>query len=513
MENQQLNDKHLRSAYSRWIYDPEDWARKVLGLKIITAQQSDYFRQLGLMVRAKHYKSENIPLTTELEKYAIKSGISIRAGKGRGKDTAGAVTILWLLDCWPQVKIPCVAPGEKQLKTVVWAECNKWLWNMSGDGSYTCVVRNQYIVRGEYIRRKAAEGTLGFAFQKTAVAKRDEDVEEKTMSGFHEKVMCILVTEADGVDDQILMALESTLTSPVNFMVLLYNPTRRTGLAFRSQDDPKESRNWVRLHWDDSPNEIVSPEYIQKKKEQYGEDSNYYRVYVAGEFPQAQSDAILSWDKIQAAVNREVQYLKYPTILSVDPSGDGKDDQMICIRQGPKVLLFKKASNPRGEDNGGDEILSLVQEHNVWEVIILKNGVGIGLYRYLKARLPRVRGFYEQEPSSKPEEYINRRAELWHKAEEIFKEGFISIPDDADFMFELNEAKWIPERRKRQVIDKKTMKKNLKYSPGRADSFIASLIRSLDFLTPDEDPDYNKIDRKNFHTKEFRGRPKGWMGA
>ena len=52
--------------------------------------------------------------------------VSVRSGHGTGKTTPMAWLVLWFLCTRKNVKIPCTAPTQAQLRDVLWAEIAKW---------------------------------------------------------------------------------------------------------------------------------------------------------------------------------------------------------------------------------------------------------------------------------------------------------------------------------------------------------------------------------------------------
>ena len=79
----------------------------------------------------------------------------------------------------------------------------------------------------------------------------------------------------------------------------------------------------------------TNKEEIQRWIEDYGEDSDYVRVNVRGEFPRAGSQQFISGEVVANVRKRDVgdQSRAYK-ILSVDVARFGDDQTVIGLRQG-----------------------------------------------------------------------------------------------------------------------------------------------------------------------------------
>ena len=71
-------------------------------------------------------RDEEEPLTEEDELYVRKRGISIRSGKGCGKDACAALINYWFLFCFHQSKTYLLAPSMDNLKSNLMAEMSLW---------------------------------------------------------------------------------------------------------------------------------------------------------------------------------------------------------------------------------------------------------------------------------------------------------------------------------------------------------------------------------------------------
>ena len=67
----------------------------------------------------------------------------------------------------------------------------------------------------------------------------------------------------------------------------------------------------------------------------FGDDSDYARVRVLGQFPRFSMKQFISHDLCQEAVDRPLVFEKYaPTVLGIDVAREGDDLSCICTRKG-----------------------------------------------------------------------------------------------------------------------------------------------------------------------------------
>jgi len=249
------------------------------------------------------------------------------SGKGTGKDAFTSWIIKWFLCCFPFCKIPCTANTGKQLKHVLWAEIRKWLRGSN--------VEDWLVLQSEKVFFKEQGGKEWFAVALTANVKGTKEEQAETLAGYHEENLMVVIDEASGLPDPVFKPLEDTLTWPVNFVLMIFNPTRRTGYAKDSQY--KNRKEWICLHWDAEESEIVTRESIEAKERRYGRGSNMFRMTVTGLPPHSDPDTLIPPEWVELAVDRDIgDVSEEPLFLGVDV-GAGGDPSIILHRRGNKV--------------------------------------------------------------------------------------------------------------------------------------------------------------------------------
>ena len=448
-----------------WRLSPRKFVIEALKIEekghFITAQQEEGLEELRKLVSAKLYKADGWVLTEEQAIYAKKVGISIQSGRGTGKDAMTGWCILWFLFCFEKSLVPCTAPTAHQLRDVLWREIAKWL-----KGS---AVEEHFVLQTDRLSFKESGGKEWFAVARTANPKSSQDEQEETLSGFHEEYMMIAVDEGSGVPDAVFRPLEGTLTQKVNFILLIFNPTRGSGFAIDSQT--KDRGQWVCLHWDAEKSEIVTKDSIENKAKKYGRDSNFFRVNVSGLPPKSDPDILIPWEWVMDAVGRELEPLDTDQDVFGFDVGAGGDKSFICHRTGPVIHPFIE------NDTSDSEVLTGWAMRNIFEkepkfVMIDKIGVGWGIAGNLRVRTQtEIIDVVVSEAAPNDDRFERLRDELWWRVRGLFERREISIPNDSEFIAELTTIKYDEKTNgKIKVESKKDMKKRGLQSPNKSDS-------------------------------------------
>lgn len=477
--------RKLAELYEGYMFDPLSWVREILGVKP-TRQQVQFFTALGKLLRAKFLLKYNPALIKEegLEDYATKKGITIPAGKGVGKDGCSGMTVPYFLDVWHEARIICTAPGEDQLKTITWPEVKRWVYaEDEKTHKPKCCVAETFDIGASTMYNKVTDKKRGFAFMKVAQKNSSEEMSSKTFDGQHSPVLVFIVTEADGVTEGVFTSMDSTMTEDLNFAILLFNPTRTTGYAFRSAFDDKESKNWIVLNWNAEDSELVSKASIERAK-QHGEDSSFYRVFVKGLPPNVEKDALIPFEWIMLARNREIENPpELKCCLGIDPAGQGHDRTQICNRTGGVVGKYKTIDKVRTAQIIDDiEDYCLMNDPAI--TFLDTNGVGTFLFPVLQRKIMNLRSIVSQSEPRDKTKFANKRAEVFWSLREAFENGMMSIPNDQELIEELTTIKYKKNNKKQILIESKDdIKRRIKRSPDKADSLSITFERGFNYIS------------------------------
>lgn len=509
VEQRAFEKNAIAEAYLIWMFDVYQWVVDIMGvLQVssdpadydekkparVTHQQKEYLDAVSAIWKAKYYAWNGYEMTDEEKASCKKMGVSVKAGKGTGKNASESWICAWALDCWGHtgLKIYVTAPGMDQItRDIVWPEMRKWIDRKDPQGNYCCKCRDKIVIQKELIyterrERGGKKSISAFMAPKVAPAQADDQQAAKTLDGLHEDYMIVYATEADGVREPVFTALETTLTRPMNIAILGYNPTRNTGFAAKTHKDAKEAESWITLTQNAEESPLVTKASIEKKRRN-GIHSNYYRTYVLGDFPLATSNSIIKWEWLMRAVeNKFVEDKTYPLMMATDPGGGGEDNTAIVYRRKGKVIDIEDFKGVVGKETTGEKCLESLLRHEADDCIVLRNSVGADVYMHLAKYFKKVKGVYER---NKVEiigpggiKFHDMRAYMWWCMADAFENGLMDIPNDEELIDELGAPKWLDEKGMvKQVEDKKNVKRALKRSPNKADALAATFARGFDY--------------------------------
>jgi len=400
-------------------------------------------------------------------------GISIMSGKGTGKDAWTSWAIMWFNTCFPYPKIPCISVSDDQLKKVLWSELAKWLMHAA--------VREYFVLQNDkfFYTQLAPDmrGKRWMAFTKAANPKQTFEEQVETLAGIHEDYLMEVVDEGSGILQNVFDVLEGNLTGPVNFMLVIFNPTRSKGYAIDTQY--KHADRWMTFQWNAEESPLVDRAHIERLAQDYGRDSNTYRVKVLGLPPLTDEQVLIPWDWIQDAIKRPLEpEAKSPLIKGVD-CGAGGNKSVIATRKGPVVYPFKRHV---GSDSV--QVVNWVctdidaERPDVVRVDTIGIGWAVeGAVREKKGAI--IEAADARRQADEPLRFYNKRAEMYWRLREQFERGTISIPDDPDLCDQLAAMKCEFHKQQTKIIEKKKITQHIGHSPDEAEAL------ALTFFYPD----------------------------
>jgi hypothetical protein len=127
--------------------------------------------------------------------------------------------------------------------------------------------------------------------QSFAVARTARKEQPEAFQGYHSPNMLFIADEASGIDDIIFEVGKGAMSSPGAKTIMTGNPTRTQGYFYDAFHRMRAF--WRTMTVPCSSSSQVAQKYIEECKEEYGEDSNMFRVRVLGEFPQEGDNVII----------------------------------------------------------------------------------------------------------------------------------------------------------------------------------------------------------------------------
>lgn len=207
-----------------------------------------------------------------------------------------------------------------------------------------------------------------------------------------------------------------------------------------------------------------------------------YNRFVMNSWDEADvSDRCIPYGDLRAAIGRDLRdYDNNLTVLSCDPAEFGDDKTAIYVLKGLKVVAQKFLAKKEPMETAG-HLIAMMREYNADVIALDDLMVGSGIASRLREILKTdehnpVMTIRVSKSALDPARYHRLRDQLWMHASELFREGYVSIPDD-DILIEDLSAFTYSMNSKGQVMvaHKKDVKKLLQRSPDRADALVMGL--------------------------------------
>lgn len=385
------------------------------------------------------------------------------SGHGIGKTAFVAWVVHWFMATRPNPQVVVTANTKNQLDSKTWRELAKW---------------NQKSLNGEWFEVKATRMELKSSPETwfaSAIPWTEHNSE--SFAGTHEEHVLIVFDEASAIADIIWDVVEGAMTTAGARWVALGNPTRNTG-RFRECWGRFRHR-WHTRQVDSRNAKMADQTQIAEWIADYGDDSDFVRVRVKGEFPKSSSAQLISSDHVDAATKyKAVRFENLPLILGVDVARFGDDQTVICARRGRKVYPLSKFRELDTMQVAG-QVAAIIKSLKPALVNIDIGAMGAGVVDRLREQGFDVRGInFGGQPTDKIK-YANKRAEMWGEMAAWLKESG-EIPDDYELKQDLIGPEYTYTSSQQLLLEKKeNMKRRGLPSPDCADALaltFASLV-------------------------------------
>jgi hypothetical protein len=341
---------------------------------------------------------------------------AVASGHGVGKTAVAAWLILWFIATRPHPQIVVTANTGSQLATKTWRELAKWLQLSLYADTFTWTATRCY--------HKQAQSTW-FAAAVPWRADRPE-----AFAGTHESHVLLLMDEASAIDDLIWETSEGMMTTPGSLWVAFGNPTRASGRFKECFPGGRFAHRWQTFRVDSREAKMADQAQIAAWIADYGEDSDFVRVRVRGEFPrQAVGQFISEADIAEAELRGLTVDPLQPTVIGVDVARYGDDRSVIVVRQGAQIVdvkIYREIDTVRLAGFACEVVESHrsglsptgtygVQTYAASEPVLCIDGVGLGagVVDICKTRGYRVEDVLAGQKPQDPLHYDMLRSEMW----------------------------------------------------------------------------------------------------
>lgn len=380
-----------------------------------------------------------------------KKGIFCASGQGPGKTSATAVVATFRLLRVLNSMVVVTSPTAVQVQDV-------WM--------------------GEYRRRIAAsrpEIQALLDVQKTKVEvkgfpgwciKTRTASREANAQGYHEKNLTVIADEASGIPREMWRVFKGTLTGENNLLIGVGNPNDRNTEFFDAFN--KDARLYHLMNWsaEDSPH--VDPKHIRRMEEEYGRDSDIFRVRVLGQFPLEAANVVIRYEDLTHAC-RETSFTdlfltqtpeerKNVRQFGIDLARFGSDESVIVARYNSAMVGMKHFSKK--------EPVEVLEQAMLWQkeldwrdqdttYCVDAGGMGqsamLSLYRSKK----RVYEFNSGATAHESRLYANAITEAYFQLKKLTRNRRIHLKEDLQLFAQLVNREYHYDKENKFILESK----------------------------------------------------------
>jgi hypothetical protein len=419
--------------------DPVSWASDILGVSLWSMQRDI------------------------LESVFTNRKIVVRSCNSAGKTFVAAVAVLAFLYLRYPSKVITTAPTWYQVQDLLWSEINALFKQRLQDRVPGRVLTTKLDIEDDWF-------AVGLS-PKEAV----------NFQGYHQENVLVVFDEAPGVRQDVVDGAETLEASGDVHLLKIGNPIEQSGHFYNDFRDP----TFVKFHipYHKTPNftgekvpdkvsrGLITPEWVDDKRQRWGEDSPMFISKCEADFPAAGSNQVISLSLCEQAAKREVA-AEGDIYLSVDVARGGGDLTVFTRRRGA-VILDQETQNTRDTMQIVGRIGVLHNRDRYRNINIDVIGVGAGVYDRGRELGYPVVAINSAESAIDEKLYANKRTEMWFNFGEWLEYG--KIPNDADLIADLTAPQYkYTSKGQYQLEKKEDTKKRLGGSPDRGDSAVYS---------------------------------------
>lgn len=410
------------------------------------------------------------------------------SGHGIGKSAEVCWVNHWALMTAPNTRGVITANTETQLRTKTWAEMAKWHSLLVFD-----LLRDLFALEGTSIHSTLPGYDKTWRIDAIPWSERNPEA----FAGLHNAGNRIILTfdEASAISDMIWEVAEGALTDAnTEILWLGYgNPTRNTG-RFREGITGKHRHRFEHRQIDSREVKRTNKAVLQSWIDTYGDDSDFVRVRVKGQFPRASSMQFISTDAVQGARKRDIPaaLVTDPIIFGVDCARFGDDHSTLAIRRGrdARTIPWKRWHHQDAMTIAGDIAL----EAEMWKpdaIFVDAGNIGAAIVDRLRqifqgnTKFPVFEVWFGGKgrdalwTGDHRVKTVNKRSEIWTTMRAWLQSG--AIPDDDDLESDLTgvEYGFGPDQTSIQLEKKEHMKDRGLASPDDGDALACTFAEPV----------------------------------
>lgn len=278
------------------------------------------------------------------------------------------------------------------------------------------------------------------------------------------------------------------MSNPDSLVIMIGNPSTRDSAFFDAFHSQKHM--WHGLHWnaEETPaSKWFSPERNTMIADEFGIDSDMYRISVLGEFPKVDPDCLFSEEMLQPCHDKAriaqaavmprggIAGESIPRQFGIDLARQGGDDSVIFRRQGMAVAQWQAFSNKEPQDI--IETAFRWQREVGWhdeDVWYVPDATGMGqaiLFNFTQSS-KQCFPFRFGSSAGNRAKFANLETEAWFHLRHLVRQFPVYIPYDKQLVQQLVTRRYYARPDGSLIIEPKREYTKRHGSPDRADALI-----------------------------------------
>ena len=421
--------------------------------------------------------------------------IARASGHGIGKSAIFGIVQNWAMSCFTNARIVTTANTAIQLRTKTSPEIGKW-FRLSITGDW-------FHVNSMSIKAKDKKRTESWRSDLVTWSEHNTEA----FAGLHNEgnIIVLIFDEASGIPEKIWEVAHGALTDENTIILWLVfgNPTLNSG-PFR-ECFRNNRKFWSSAQIDSRSVEGTNKKFIARLQEQYGEDSDIFKVRVRGQFPTTSMKQFIDTADVDAARVRHIKREQFEfaeTIIGVDPAWTGADSFEIYMRQG--LFSMHLGTYPKNDnDIQMAQIIARFEDEYKADQVFIDGGYGTGIVSAGKTWGRTWQLVWFSGKSADPQCY-NKRMEMWKLLRNWLKDGGVIDPRDQILYDDLIGPELVPRSDGVWLLEsKEDMKDRGLPSPNKGDALALTFAHPVKKKTNRIVPTF-QIDQRNTAPRQTR---------
>jgi len=406
--------------------------------------------------------------------------IACKSGQGPGKTKCSVYAALWRTIQAVDALTVLTAPTQRQCKDVWLSECRK-----SVEKADPVLQRFIKVTKSKVVIGGRPDWGI-----KTVTASKEENAQ-----GYHDPNMTVICEEASGIPTEIVTQFKGTLSNPNSLFMMIGNPNSRQCAFFDCFHSQRHRWKTLTFNAEDTARDypwIVSPQRNKDLEEEFGRDSDVYRIRVLGEFPHSDPNCVLSSEDLEKVVDRKrmVAMAKIPRAnrqlarqFGLDFARYGGDENTIFRRSGNSIVDWRFFAHVDPSQTVDAAFRMQKEAHwkdeDCWYVADA-GGMGQGVMHMFYEREKQVVEFNNGSRAMDPD-YDNKITEAWFHFARLTRKQRCYLPGDNRLMQQLSGRRYYVTKKGKLVLETKDeyMKRGFD-SPDRADGCVLSFYDEVE---------------------------------